>query len=340
MGQFMQVSFSTMSSTALVPYICYAHPNGLRSNLKYTNVFCRTDEHTAMVIAGSLLLAFGVCGFWGFAAYLAHMCPKWCSTGNFRRVQSARFLLGRFRLDVWWYGVPLLLRGPLLALTVVVAPDYPAVQCLACQIILMTFMAVQIYNWPWKAPILNVVDMVVCFLLVILVAVAGFYVPAVTDGLKTFFEVFNIVALSGLLVLVGVMILASVLALFYRAAIGSQQELKIMTVGKTPPPSQVASVLVRQIAALVSKSDEQMAAKLEKLGVYDLQALQLASSILQNEVVDATDAIEPTRSSRSTSRITSQALAPAPKKKAEPEPPKPELDKDDEDPNKAKQATV
>jgi len=45
----------------------------------------------------------------------------------------------------------------------------------------------------------------------------------------------------------------------------------------------VASVLVRQIAALVSKSDEQMAAKLEKLGVYDLQALQLASSILQNE---------------------------------------------------------
>ena len=66
----------------------------------------------------------------------------------------------------------------------------------------MTFMAVQIYNWPWKAPILNVVDMVVCFLLVILVAVAGFYVPAVTDGLKTFFEVFNIVALSGLLVLV------------------------------------------------------------------------------------------------------------------------------------------
>jgi hypothetical protein len=45
----------------------------------------------------------------------------------------------------------------------------------------------------------------------------------------------------------------------------------------------VASVLVRQIAALVSKSDKHITAKLEKLGVYDLQALQLASSILQNE---------------------------------------------------------
>lgn len=258
----------------------------------------------------------------------------------------------RFRLDVWWYGVPLLLRGPLLAMTVVVAPDYPAVQCLGCQIILMTFMAVQIYNWPWKAPILNVVDMIVCFLLVILVAVAGFYVPAVTDGLKTFFELFNILALSGLLGLVGVMIIACVLALFYRAAIGSQSELKIMTVGETPPPSQVASDLVRQIAALVSKSDEQMAAKLVKLGVYDLQALQLASSILQNEVVDATDAAEP-KSKKSTSRITSEALAPAPKKKTEPEPPKleppksklAENDENDEDhgnkdPNKIQQAMV
>ena len=99
----------------------------------------------------------------------------------------------------------------------VVAPDYPAVQCLACQIILMTFMAVQIYNWPWKVPILNVVDMVVCFLLVILVAVAGFYVPAVTDGLKTFFEVFNILALSGLLALVAQLpvILPGPLSMFF-----------------------------------------------------------------------------------------------------------------------------
>ena len=36
------------------------HPFTTPGNLKYTNVFCRTDEHTAMVIAGSLLLAFGV----------------------------------------------------------------------------------------------------------------------------------------------------------------------------------------------------------------------------------------------------------------------------------------
>ena len=86
--------------------------------------------------------------------------------------------------------------GPLLALTVVLAPDHPAVQCLGCQIILMTFMAVQIYNWPWKAPILNVVDMVICFLLAILVVVAGFYVPAASGGLLNFFEIFSMVVFA------------------------------------------------------------------------------------------------------------------------------------------------
>lgn len=89
MGQFLQVAFSTMSSTALVPMICYKHPNGQRSNLKYPNVFCGSDEHTAMVIAGSLMLVLGVCGFWAFAAWLAYMCPKFSARGRYDLVQSA-----------------------------------------------------------------------------------------------------------------------------------------------------------------------------------------------------------------------------------------------------------
>jgi len=321
MGQFLQVALSTMSSTALVPMICYKHPNGQQSNLKYPNVFCGSDEHTAMVIAGSLMLVLGVCGFWAFAAWLAYMCPKFSASGRYDLVQSGRFLLGRFRLDVWWYGVPLLLRGPLLALTVVLAPDDPAVQCLGCQIILMTFMAVQIYNWPWKAPILNVVDMVICFLLAILVVVAGFYVPAASGGLLTFFEIFSMVVFALLFGVVGIMILASVLALFYRAAIGSQKELKIMTVGATPPPTEIASELFNMIAALAGKPTEHLAQKMEKLGVYDLQTLKVAIAVLRTEVVEMGPDLAQ-NSSRTTSRITSEALAlkPAPKAAAAPAP--------------------
>ncbi|CAL1153752.1 unnamed protein product, partial [Cladocopium goreaui] len=355
MGQFLQVAFSTMSSTALVPMICYKHPNGQRSNLKYPNVFCGSDEHTAMVIAGSLCLWFlGLCGLAG--VHVPQVQRQWeirsgaeCLVDGLvgclrkgrkkitqkkfgsielieqllqkRILEGGRFLLGRFRLDVWWYGVPLLLRGPLLALTVVLAPDDPAVQCLGCQIILMTFMAVQIYNWPWKAPILNVVDMVICFLLAILVVVAGFYVPVASGGLLTFFEIFSMVVFALLFGVVGIMILASVLALFYRAAIGNQKELKIMTVGTTPPPTQIASELFNMIAALAGKPTEHLAQKMEKLGVYDLQTLKVAIAVLRTEVVEMGPDLAQ-NSSRSTSRITSEALAlkPAPKAAAAPAP--------------------
>ena len=45
MGAFLQLGFSTMSATALAPMMCYRHPNGLRSILKYPGVhlwLCRT----------------------------------------------------------------------------------------------------------------------------------------------------------------------------------------------------------------------------------------------------------------------------------------------------------
>ena len=86
-------------------------------------------------------------------------------------------------------------------MTVVLAPDAPALQCLGCQIVLMTYMVVQIYNWPWKAPILNVVDMVVCFLLAILVVVAGFFAPPATGDVL---EILNGFSMAVLVCLVGV----------------------------------------------------------------------------------------------------------------------------------------
>ena len=45
LGQFLQVGFTTMCNVGLMPFMCYRHPTGQESILKYPNVFCRTDEH-------------------------------------------------------------------------------------------------------------------------------------------------------------------------------------------------------------------------------------------------------------------------------------------------------
>eukprot|EP00913_Durusdinium_trenchii_P035527 g33246.t2 len=145
-GQFLQVGFSTMSSTALVPLVCYSHPSGQRSNFKNPNIICGSEPHTVMVIFGSLLLAFGVCGFLALCAWLAYMCPTFSS--------------------------------PLLAMSAVIFPDSAAIQIFCCQIILIFYICVQVYSWPWKAPMLNIVDFVTCLALAILVVLTGLYAGA------------------------------------------------------------------------------------------------------------------------------------------------------------------
>ena len=192
----------------------------------------------------------------------------------------------KFSTSVGWQAVRPMdpPQGPLLAMTVVLAPDTPALQVVGCQTILMVFMAAQVYNWPWKAPILNVVDFVVCFLLSLLVVITGFYVPAVTGEVLDTFQALSMAILVCLLGVVALMILCAVLALFYRAAIGSQNELAIMTVGSTPPPSKVSVDLFNVVKALQIATQEAIDQKVAGLGVYDLQNLLVAITILNSEV--------------------------------------------------------
>jgi len=63
MGAFLQLGFSTMSATALAPMMCYRHPNGLRSILKYPGVICGSAEHDAMLAIAWVLLLVFVFGF-------------------------------------------------------------------------------------------------------------------------------------------------------------------------------------------------------------------------------------------------------------------------------------
>ena len=61
----------------------------------------------------------------------------------------------RFRLDSWWFGVPLLTRGPLISLPIVLATDYQSIQTMFVTLILAAFLVIQAMAWPWKAGILN-----------------------------------------------------------------------------------------------------------------------------------------------------------------------------------------
>lgn len=62
--------------------------------------------------------------------------PTWSANRRDHLVAAVRFLVFRFRLDSWWFGLPLLARGPLLSLPVVFATDYPPIQVIAIAMIM------------------------------------------------------------------------------------------------------------------------------------------------------------------------------------------------------------
>ncbi|CAK9078174.1 Potassium channel GORK [Durusdinium trenchii] len=247
MGAFLQVGFSTMSATSLAPMMCYKHPNGLRSILKYPGVICGSDEHTSMLVIGWLLLSIFVLGFVALCTFAVTRVPSWSATRKDHLVACVRFLVFRFRLDSWWFGVPLLCRGPLLSLPVVLATDYPPVQILGTiiviAVILAGFMAIGPHRlldlellrvvWWWfffprrlvtQVPMLNLTDAIISFCVVLLVTTSSLHLPAIEGPMAQFAEAVSTTMLSGIGVALGIMVLMTGSALIYRSALGGKKE--------------------------------------------------------------------------------------------------------------------
>ena len=52
-GQFLKTIFITLCNVGMVPFMCFVHPNGIESILKYPNTFCQSAEHVTMQMVGS-----------------------------------------------------------------------------------------------------------------------------------------------------------------------------------------------------------------------------------------------------------------------------------------------
>ena len=71
-------------------------------------------------------------------------------------------------------------------------------------------MSLQLYHWPWKAPILNFVDFLSCFLITISVVVTGFYIPGVTGGLQETFALLRALPFCFMILLTRLLVLSPV----------------------------------------------------------------------------------------------------------------------------------
>ena len=182
---------------------------------------------------------------------------------------AVRFLVFRFRLDSWWFGVPLLVRGPLLSLPVVLATDYPPVQIMTITGVMVVFLVACLNSsskasskasevmlmlaWPWKVPMLNLTDCVVTFCITLLVTTSSLFLPPVEGPMKAFAHSISTAMLSGIGAAMFVMCCMTASAVFYRGAMGGKKELRIFNLGRVANSSKLAAKVKERFGAIIAK---------------------------------------------------------------------------------------
>ena len=98
-----------------------------------------------MLIFGVLLLLQGVMGYLAVCTYAVIVVPSWSRNGLHANVtvKAFGFLLFRFRLDSWWFGLLLLLRVAMMSLPIALAADYPPVQVMSVMLVFLVILIIQ-----------------------------------------------------------------------------------------------------------------------------------------------------------------------------------------------------
>ncbi|CAK9066479.1 Protein SphX [Durusdinium trenchii] len=272
-GQIFQMGFTIMSKTALMPFMCYTHPNGKSSVLEVTDVICwEGEEHIILVIFGVFMTGTMIL-YWCTLVFATRVAPLRSAVNDTFFLAASRFLFFRFRPDYWWYGTWFILRGPLLTLPIVIFTDLPQVQLFIMTAVLEIYMVIQLVTWPWKTPIINLADGLMSMLLILLLAVGSAFLDALEGQVKATYSVLAVLILGSLYSVTFVLLCLVLAAFFHKSAMGSHNELTVLTLGKPPSTED----LVRGLEALCFGLDEADYAfiydTMEEFNVYDRRML-------------------------------------------------------------------
>ena len=203
--------FIGLTAITAVAFQCYSHPNGDSSLVQYPMVLCGSDDHNSIVALSVILLITFVAPFIGVQIWASVYAIKIRANPNLSKLHMTlfRFLIYRFRPDVWWWGTVFTIRQTLLAFAPMLQPDDPHTQSVFIIAVLTVYTTLACFFWPWKSDELNLLDAVSMGLIVILVAAVSSFMPqSTTVGPHTKFmvAVLALVAVcAGFLVIYGAM---------------------------------------------------------------------------------------------------------------------------------------
>ena len=284
-GKFLGLTFPTMVNVGFSPFMCYTHPGGEESLLKYTDIFCRTEAHLTTQIAGGILLCFCI-AFLAFSCAAAWNVAEW----SIEWQAACKFMIEDFRPDRPWFGLITLCRGLLLSMPAVVAPNSPTLQLLSLNAVMLASLFFQCFFHPWKAPAVNLLDALTQCLFITLIGVGlgGLVVSSDTKDVDA--QVLDQVGSIVSIVLIGLfflVLLIFLIAIFLEKLLGIfTMSKKCTNLGDVPNPN-VLFYYLKGLAQSVENSRNEKHLVLDamgSLGTYDARIVLMALAILQVEV--------------------------------------------------------
>ena len=150
----------TQVNSAVGPFRCSPHPNGLRTMQGYHAVVCDfAAEHLQLCLLG---VAIGLIPL-GFLSLCSSMLlielPKRVNSGDVTFVRSCRFLIFRFHPGYEVFALILLARNILFACAPML--QWPSVSVVIMESLLGCSIALTTYFKPWKTRAAIVLDILV-----------------------------------------------------------------------------------------------------------------------------------------------------------------------------------
>lgn len=284
LGHLLQEAYIMMSNIAFIPFSCFTHPNGSESLLTATNILCGSAEHRNMQVFGAILGLLCMV-FLALCSYAALKAPAWSDSPV--RMSCIRFLIDRFRPDVWWYGIILLVRGPLLSIPAIVAANLPGLQMTGLMGIMLISVLIQVRFLPWNALLANVADAASCSLLLILLSIGIARLPAPVGKWGNGVLDISGIVVALLILAVWVVVVLAVAILVFRKAILKREETRIINLGKLARSRDVLLILEDISSHVNGWSSAQMQRvddAINQLCVYDYQVLCTSLMLLSVEV--------------------------------------------------------
>ncbi|CAK0899432.1 unnamed protein product [Prorocentrum cordatum] len=178
---FFQAAFITIILTVIGPFRTFAHPgSGDRSSmLSSPDIDTSSGTYVGLVV----FAVFGLLPCFLFIAlyvFSVKKSPAWRETDMVKHLQAIKFVLFRFEAHAYYWGLCFLARST--AVSIITLLPNPFTQLLLLSVVMVVYLVALCLVWPWRAPVVNVLDALQTTLLLVILLAATRPVGADNGG--------------------------------------------------------------------------------------------------------------------------------------------------------------